>query len=454
MSENTQKRQPKGIPVGGEFAANEHDEAESSLASDEYPYEPYNPVYTLLSQNVGAFRDRIDQANARLKRAGVDERFRFTSESRVIHREDGSIVEVVDITLEKPVISAGEWRFDSTHELTENGDVLNYYSAEDADKSPVSDMGCEQCGVKRHRGKVYRVTNKETGETKQIGGSCLNIFTGVKPAGLWALTYNPDMEDLEYNPDDDFEYGGFGGGSQSLVVDDRNMLLATIRASEKSERGFISKASAGFNETPTSEVVKGDFRGLTAEEATEAETAEIDAILDYVRSSDDDSDYMSNLRTVLKPSGDGTSYIKSKHIGIAASAVGSYRRHIERERERAEREKVNAKKQQSFVAPAGTKIADYKKKNGALVARVTSINAGYENDYGVTPYHVNMLTEDGHVVYWKSSGGSIGASTGDLVSIDGGSVKENRISDFNGDYETVLTRAKLNVVEEAEGEES
>jgi hypothetical protein len=127
MSENTQKRQPKGIPVGGEFAANEHDEAESSLASDEYPYEPYNPVYTLLSQNVGAFRDRIDQANARLKRAGVDERFRFTSESRVIHREDGSIVEVVDITLEKPVISAGEWRFDSTHELTENGDVLNYY---------------------------------------------------------------------------------------------------------------------------------------------------------------------------------------------------------------------------------------------------------------------------------------------------------------------------------------
>lgn len=36
MSEN---RQPKGIPVGGQFAANNHDEAPSSLTGDPVPWE-------------------------------------------------------------------------------------------------------------------------------------------------------------------------------------------------------------------------------------------------------------------------------------------------------------------------------------------------------------------------------------------------------------------------------
>lgn len=449
------KRQPAGIPIGGEFASNEHEEARAPLMAtavdgegEEYTYEVYNPTYTILSHNIGAFNERIEKANARLKRAGVEERFGYTTETRTIHREDGTIVEVVDVTLEKPRISAGDWRFDSTHELTENGDVLNYYSAKDADKSPVTDMGCEQCGVKRHRGKVYRVSNKETGEVKQIGGSCLNIFTGVKPSGLWALEYNPDVEDLGYDEDEDYQFGGFGGG-QSLVVDDRNMLLATIRASD-TERGFISKSSAGFNEVPTSEVVKSDFRKLTAAEATDAERAEIDAVLNYVRTSEDESDYMGNLRTVLKPSPDGTSYIKSKHIGIAASALSSYRRHVQRELERAERAKVDAAKQKSFLAPTGTKIVDLKKQTGQpITARIVRMNAGYENDYGGIPYHVNMVTSDGHVVYWKASSHP-GLQEGMLVSIDGGSVKDNKVSDYNGDYETVLTRAKLTEIEEEE----
>lgn len=450
---DTRKRQPKGIPVGGEFAANEHDEAETGLVEQEYP--EYTPTYRVLSQNIGVFADRIDKANARLERAGVEERFTFEVDKKVITDGEGRMVEVADITLEKPSIKAGPWSFDSTHELTQNGDVLSYYSRDDADRTPAEDMSCEQCGVKRHRGKVYRVTNADTGESKQIGGSCLSIFTGVKPEGLWTLTYQPDMEDITLDDEDIGTYAKLGG-SDSAVVDDRGMLLATLRASAQSERGFISKSAAGWNETPTAEVVKGDYTSLTSAEPTPEETAEVEAILDYARNMEGDSDYVQNIRTVFKPSADGTSYIRNKHIALAASVVGSYRRDLERKAERAEREKVNATKQQSFLAPPDTKIKDYAKTNGPVRARVMRVSAGQTQSYGYsekTPYHVTMMTDDGHVLYWRASD-SVGIDSGDYVEVTSATVKDNRVSDYNGDYETVLTRAKLSVVEEPEGEES
>lgn len=34
------QRQPKGIPVGGQFAANSHDEADANLVNDEPDHEP------------------------------------------------------------------------------------------------------------------------------------------------------------------------------------------------------------------------------------------------------------------------------------------------------------------------------------------------------------------------------------------------------------------------------
>lgn len=448
------KRQPKGIPTGGEFASNMHDEAVLPLEEEEPPQPPYIPIYTVQVSHLGAFREKIDRANARLERAGVEDRFTMEYEERIIHREDGTLVQVADITLSKPRIKAGDWEFESTHELTENGDVISYYSVEDADRTPVMDMGCEQCGVKRHRGKVYRVRNSETGETKQIGGSCLNIFTGVKPEGLWSLTYQPDIEDLEYSEDDDLG-SGFSYGS-SVVADDRNLLLATIRAVNASDRGFISKSSAGWNETPTSDVVKSSYRSLTADEASAEESAEIDAVLSYVRSLEDDSDFSQNLRTIYKQSEDGTSYIKGKHFGIATYALESYRRDIRKKAERAEREKINAKKAKSYLAPTGTKISDLRKqlkkegKDDTIRARVLSVRAGtpvqvsyYEEK---TPHHVTMMTEDGHVIYWRASD-HVDVSGGEVVSIDSGTVKDTHVSDFNGDYETVLTRTRLSVIE-------
>lgn len=448
------KRQPKGIPVGGEFAENSHDEA-APLGAEipEEDEQDYRAVYTIPESSYPEFARRIEQANARLARAGVDERFEVERESRVIHRDDGTFVSVIDARLSSPRISAGDWEFESVHERAENGGVVNYYQTDSASREPVTDMGCEQCGVKRHRGKVYRVRNRETGEVKQIGGSCLSIFTGIKPEGLWSLTYQPDMEDLEYS--EDYETGGFHWNS-SAVASDRGLILATIRAVAANDGKFISKKNAGYNEKPTSEVVKGSYVALTTEEPTAEENEEIDAVLSYVRDLGDD-DFQQNMKTLFAPSEDGNSYIGAKHFGIATYAVESRRRDIARAAERAEREKQNAGKAKSYLAPPKAKLSDLRKqmkkegKDDTIRARILSVNAGTPRSYGygpeTVPQHVTMMTSEGNIVYWRASD-HISFSAGQDVAIDSGTVVENRVSDYNGDYETVITRARLRLLDD------
>lgn len=448
----SQKRQPKGIPVGGEFAENSHDEATTALSEPEP--EPYNPVYTVPISAAGEFEDRIERANARLARSGIEERFTLTRTDHIMQTQDGVFVEVADFTLSKPRISAGDWSFESTHEMTENGHILSYYSGDDdTDREPVEDMSCEQCGVNRRREKVYRVRNRETGEVKQIGGSCLNVFTGIKPQGLWALTYDPNAEDLEYDEEDDY---GFLSYSSPVVIEDRQMILATIRAVAENGGKYVSKNKAGFNEKPTSEVVKGQYVALSAEPATAEEREEIDAVLAYVRALDDSTEFNKNLRTVFIPDEEGRSFIRGKHLGIAAYAVESRRRAIRQAEEKRIREESQANKVQGYLAEKGVKIADLRKglkkegKDDVIRARVLGVRAGepsYYNGVETYPYHVNMLTDDGHVVYWRASSAP-SVNDGDRITIDGGTVKETRVSDYNGDWETVLTRAKLSLIEE------
>lgn len=68
------KRQPKGIPVGGQFAANEHDEAPQELSSTIHPYAPGGSADTLSPRGfvpagtVWAVEKALEEA-----RAGDDE---------------------------------------------------------------------------------------------------------------------------------------------------------------------------------------------------------------------------------------------------------------------------------------------------------------------------------------------------------------------------------------------
>lgn len=430
--------------------------APTSFVDEEPAWEWVPPTYRIPTANLGVLQMRLDKANARLKKAGIEERFSFTATPRTVHDErSGQTYETNDVVLNTPRISAGDWKFDGVHELGANGHVISHYTK---GAEPTFDAGgdrllCEHCGHRRARSKVFVVANPATGETKQVGSNCLELFLGVKPEGLWALTDDAEIDDLAVDDDD---LGGFTGRNDSVTAAD-DVLAVTMQVIAE-DGAYLSKSKAAYNERPTADKV---LERLTTHAAvkpqlTAAEREELDAVFAWVDAIDlhDATEYQANLHHVLAADRDGNRLIARKHVPLVASAISSYRSHIAYEaRKRIQddaRAKRDAAKVQSYLAAPGEKL-----KGRGVQATVIGMRLGEDYGYG-RPLHVTLMDDDGHVIYWKASG-VVGDSIetpgglrvnwspdeGSRVEIASGTVKDNRVSDYNGDWETVITRAKL-----------
>jgi|GEM_PF-1979287 len=413
-------------------------------------------TYRIPTANLSILQDRLDKANKRLARAGIEERFTFTAEPRTVHDEKTGLEYATNsVTLNTPRISAGPWKFDGVHEMAANGAVISHYT-DGAEPALGTDdrLLCEYCGHRRARSKVYVVTNSDTGETKQVGSNCLDLFLGVKPEGLWALTDDFAMDDLAVDDDD---LASFKPVDHLSVVaaDD---LLAVTMAVVAEDGVFLSKSKAAYYEKPTATKVQERLEELGAMrvQITAEQQAEIDGLLAWTDSftADTWNDYQRNLHMALKKGPDGYRRIAREHLPLVASAVSSYRAHVAYEaRKRIEKEardKRDGMKVQEYLAAPGEKL-----RGRDVEATVIGMREGVDYGYG-SPLHVTLMDDDGHVIYWKSSG-LIGESyetpkgrsyhwmprEGSRVRIASGTVKENRVSDYNGDWETVITRAKL-----------
>lgn len=447
-----------GSPEGGQFTGRGNPRPDGALAVlDEEPDWEWQPTrYRIPTANLGALRERLDRANKRLARAGVDERFTFTAERRLVHDErTGETYSTNDVTLNVPRITCGEWAFDGVHELGANGQVISHFThgAEAVLDESKDLLVCEHCGHRRARTKVIVVTNPKTGETKQVGTNCLDLFLGVKPEGIWALTEDFDASELAVDDDD---LGAFRSTSSS-IMDADDVLALTLQVMTE-DGGYLSKSKAGYHEVPTATKVleRLDERAAVHPQITDEERAELDEVLAYVDSINpaDADDYESNLRAALAKDRDGNRRVSRKHVPLVASAISSHRRNksfaLKRQLEDEARTQRDSAKVQEFLAASGEKLTG---RN--IEATVLSIRMGRDYGYGA-PLHVSLIDDDGHVIYWKASGpvgGSIQTpgglsvnwtpSDGARVVIASGTVKDNRVSEYNGDWETVITRAKL-----------
>jgi len=442
----------------GRFDGHLRSDAESTLA-DEAPASTYEPiVYRIPTSRLTALQAKLDKLNRRLAKAGIEERFSYNAQSRIVLDErTGLSHETNDVRINTPRISLGDWRFDSMHEKAANGKVISHFAG-DADPHVADEtMRCDYCGHNRARTKVYMVTSPSTGETKQVGSNCLELFLGVKPAGLWALDESFDASEFDVDDDD---LGTLYSHDTSIIQGD-NVMLLTMRQIEQDGGTFLSRGRASMSETPTADKVLDSLdRGAAGVvlKASNDEAAELTRLYAWVDGLDGDSEYERNLQAALAPTEEvgGERWVSRKHIPLVASAVSSFRHHEQRERERGALEELKAReaamKKQEFLAPAGTKL-----KGMGVTATILSARLGQDYGYGA-PLHVKMIDDDGHVLYWRSSSGlgdwiqtgddeSEGVhwspDAGSRVVVASGTVKDNRVSDYDGDWETVLTRAKL-----------
>lgn len=361
---------------------------------------------------------RVERANRRLARAGVTEQFTMHFET-FVHQLEGEPfgVSAVRMTLNAPKLSLSGWSFAAAHELTADGHIISYGSAR------IDEMRCDHCGHARRRGKVYTVVNVD-GEVAVVGSNCLAAFLGVRPEGLWALTFGLDEES------EDDEGSVWGRAVTDVTVPAVDLIGAALAASSDGVR-FVPKARASREEPSTASLVSKNLRTLVhaGQEPERAATAK--AILDWVNAQPDgDSDYIDNLRAVL--AGEDR-WVGRKHFGIGVSVVAAYRNATER----AAAEPLY---EQGHVGEVGVRFRDRQ-----MTVKVIRVSAG--GDYGPSTRMVFRDDETGRqVIWWASGDRGDQFDEGDRVAVTA-TVKEH--GEFNTTDQTVISRAKLTPVEGA-----
>ncbi|MEW1938738.1 hypothetical protein AB0331_15375 [Dietzia maris] len=342
---------------------------------------------------------RIDHANRRLERAGVNsrfvyelERYEHASTSNGITRIESRVV----LTLNAPALSFGGWRFQAALDVIDGQAIVSTAPGVDlSDWERPDAHHCDHCGLNRARTHSYVVRSEDTGELRQIGRSCLPLFLGVRPAGLWALQW--DYDDLQMLTDRDMH------GNAPVVVtsyDPRELLALTTVLSDRGRR-FVSRAAAGDGCAATADIL-WSILSPSSYETSEARAwrEEITAAAELVPAGDLDdmiataaamggSDYAQNLRVLA-----GQDHIPARHVALWSSLVGVYFRH-ERDKDR---QAALPELTGGYLADEGAKIAD-------VTGTITTLTS-WDSDYGYPPKTVTLLvvhTDCGHLLKWQGT---------------------------------------------------
>lgn len=400
---------------------------------DDEPAYDWTPKlqYTIPAHNLPAFQERIEKANRKLERAGIDDRFDMTYDMQVRHEENGNITQVAVVDINRPTISLGDYNFLAYHETTEAGGFITHSQGRDIDDP--TDTRCDHCKLNRHRGKLYTVQNKETGEVLQVGSTCLEPFFGVKPSGLWALEDDADAlgaEEFEYEP-------GSSSNGFSQAYDGDALFLAAYRATNGGEN-YVSRERATYDTPATADKVreyldstyKGDDGRTAGENPTAEEAAYIERLKTFLSEMEPDGEYERNLKSVLTADENGNYFVGRKHLGIAASAVAAMGR-AERQASRdAARAATQASKKQAFLAPPGAKLEGVKVKVTGKIPFNSRFGGGET---------ILMQDDQGHVLKWSTSSYPELAEGAEYVMK--ATVKDNEM--FRDDWQTSLLRPKF-----------
>lgn len=439
-------RQPAGITIGGQFATEAHAETGVALAApeqDDAVVEAYSPVYQVPEFAVEEATKRIEKANRRLERAGIEERFEATwGESYVLTIEvDRQPVKrwYRDLELSAPSISYGGWEFVAVLDQVGPNDsdlVARCRPGAELNGWRPESVRCDHCGKVRSRSNTY-VVRHEDGTVKQVGSSCMQNFLGIRPSGLWTLEMDPldkidEWMDVQHS----------SGRSDAATARD---VIATAIAATDGGKHYVSTTSAQYGAgTATSDTVKKalgmwptdkhdrDHIAEIAARAQEVSQADIDEVLAYAQELEGDGDYATNLRLLARQEWTGT-----KHVGILASAVSSWARDKGR---RVERERQVAAYVPGHMAAPGEKIAG----NTVTVTKVQYIDDPYSYHGGVNTL-VIMRDEAGHEVKWFASGRKE-LDAGQQLKLTGGTVKAH--ATYQERDQTVITRVKYDVLED------
>lgn len=390
-------------------------------------------TYKIPSYRLQGLLNKIDKINRRAKKNGLQGVIINQSEElsetwkdendnhRVLHYRN---VEIIGST---PKIAG--WTFLGAIQHLEKG-VNLIRTLPGVEKIPEEyrsiDPKCEHCKVNRIRLNTFLLLNDD-GSYKQVGRNCLQDFLGgVDPQLIAKLAEQLlTINDLASSDEEDFY--GRGGSFVAYPIDE--FLQFTCAAID--EFGWVSRTEAKQSLTPKCSTADRVVLALTTREDNEKLTITETNIeiakkaLDYIREDFDKenlNDYEYNLKTVCN-----REVLTIKELGICASLIPFYYRHIQK--------KIEQGKQalSSYVGQKGEKL---------VVKATLTREHKIENNYGVTTIY-SFLSEDNNVFVWFSSADKYLELDKQYQVV--GKVKNH--NDYNGIKQTILTRCKVDEIQ-------
>lgn len=323
------------------------------------------------------------------------------------------------------------WEFVASVEHTEKGNIFagvpgieipkRYYDAK-----PV----CEHCKSSRYRKYTYIVRNKETGEFKQVGKSCLRDFTHGMSAQM-AAQYMSLFDTLVEgrSPEPGCRIRHYLRKEEYLPYVAETIRHFGYKKTDDYGEGTAAKALDYYN-VVNGRIAQRQYRDYLWEEmdqvgfdAGSAETAQLvkDA-LGWIAGQDGNSTYIHNLKTACS-----LDYVPYKNYGLLASLFPAY--------ERARRQM--AKRQAAFDMEKGSRhVGNIKDKVTVKVRLVTCVTS-WETQYGTTRIY-KIIGMDGNVYTWKTAK-IIGDVPGNMQIT--GTIKAH--TEFRGIKQTELTRCQI-----------
>lgn len=453
MTPTDRARQPKGIPVGGQFAASARDEAAVSLipVADETVEDrgeddltPVDVTYEFPAWKLDKAIASIEKANRRAEKAGIDERFGYTVEKFEKRSTDPNTgLDIIEqrarLTLDRPKVQYDGWEFAATLTWDEEAGMVSRAAPGVELIERPKERVCDVCGTARDRRDTYVV--QRDGVQMQVGSNCLARFMGIRPAGLWMLDFDPDVSEGVTEPP-----------ASARVQERRDPVQVLSLGLAVAERyGWVSRAASGglrqpstadrvfevMANRPRTEEQKAEFAELLAR-SNELDS-EAEEVLEFARNIEGNSDYVQNMRAIA-----GAETVGSRNTAMLLSAIGSSRRAKEQAAERAAAAKAKAQ-----VAKTSQWVGKEKEKISDVDVTVVSARA-VAGDYGTTTI-VTMRDTDGNQFKWWATGDKSNEITPGARMRMKGTIKGH--DEYQGVKETSVTRARLEPWEGVPGPE-
>lgn len=390
-------------------------------------------TYAIFEGNMARLEKKLTRIFNKCKAYGCDFRYEQVGETfKELKDENGNEYTARFILVEaEGTAIMNNWEFIASVEHTKNGNIFTgVQGVEVPERYYTGNPVCENCNSNRYRKYTYIVRNKETGEFKQVGKSCLKDFThGMSAEAVTQYTSLFDTLIEGEAPDPGYHAEHYLSKEEYLAYAAETIRHFGYIRTNDGGRSTASRAME-YYEAARGRAITRDYLEQLLDEMKSVnfnyespETVQlVKEALDWVGCQSEDSNYIHNLKTVC-----GLDYVTYRNFGLLASLFPAYNRDLE---------KV-AKRKAVFDAESGSEYVGEVKDRITVKVRSVKCVTSWETEFGITRIY-KIIGEDGNVYTWKT-GKFIDEESADMSII--GTVKAH--TEFRGIKQTELTRCRV-----------